>query len=135
MSTGSGVDNGPVVSMRRTLPLDFPDLWRQVTRPELISMWFEPCHAEPDGRYSLRFTEDSGQPYVKYATVLNCREGAYRFRLEDEGYPDSTVVVRAYRDGDRSVLELDHVDPPAELLDGYRTGWADYLDSLERHVT
>ncbi|MFG3442764.1 SRPBCC domain-containing protein [Nonomuraea sp. NPDC047897] len=110
-----------------------------MTVPESVSAWFTPCRLAPDGRYSLRFTEDSGESYVKYATVLGCHRsagaGEYRFLLQDEGYRDSTVEVRAGADGEAgSALLLRHLHPPPELIDGYATGWADYLDALRRHL-
>ncbi|MEV0147127.1 MULTISPECIES: hypothetical protein [unclassified Nonomuraea] len=76
---------------------------------------------------------------MKYATVLQCRRrgsvGEYRLLLQDEGYSDSTVEVRvsaAARTG--ATLELRHLHPPPELVDGYARGWADYLDRLRRHL-
>ncbi|MFI7445618.1 hypothetical protein [Nonomuraea indica] len=127
------------VSIRRRFDCSFADLWVAVTVPDSISAWFTPCRVGPDGRYSLRFTEKSGESYVKYATVLGCGRlgsaGEYRFLLHDEGYRDSTVEVRAGADGEAgSGLELRHLHPPPPLIDGYARGWADYLDALERHL-
>ncbi|MDR8413087.1 hypothetical protein MTP10_30695 [Nonomuraea sp. 3-1Str] len=134
----SGADSA-TVSLRRHFDCDFADLWEAVSSPGSVSAWFTPCRLEPDRRYSLRFTEDSGETHVKYATVLDCRRrgsvGEYRLLLQDEGYSDSTVEVRvgaAARTG--STLELRHLHPPPELADGYARGWADYLDCLRRHL-
>ncbi|MBP2702990.1 SRPBCC domain-containing protein [Microbispora sp. RL4-1S] len=127
------------IFVRRRLDCGFDEIWRAVTSPESISVWFTPCHLGPGGRYSLRFTEDSGESYFKYATVLGCARhathGEYRFLLQDEGYRDSMVEVRVIADGGAgSTLELRHLHPPPELVDGYTRGWADYLDALRRHL-
>ncbi|MFC5818574.1 SRPBCC family protein [Nonomuraea harbinensis] len=126
------------VSIHRHFDCAFPELWLSVTAPESISAWFTPCARGSGGRYRLRFTEDSGESYVKHATVLRYRlredAGDYRFLLEDPGHHDSVVEVSVSGAPGGAVLTLRHLDPPAELADGYARGWADYLDSLERHL-
>lgn len=126
------------VSIHRHFECSFSDLWLSVTVPESVSAWFTPCGLSADGRYWLRFTEDSGESYVKHTTVLDYRRredmGEYRFLLEDEGYQNSTVEVSVSAAPIGASLLLRHLDPPPELADGYARGWVDYLDSLGRHL-
>jgi uncharacterized protein YndB with AHSA1/START domain len=140
MSTGrdSAADYA-TVSINHRFECRFPDVWAAVTSPKTISAWFTTCTLDDDGRYSLQFTGDSGEPYLKHASVLGCRRaetfGEYRFILQDEGYQDSTVEVRVSAEGRTAcTLALRHLHPPPELVDGYTQGWADYLDSLQRHL-
>jgi hypothetical protein len=127
------------VLIHRTFGCSAGTLWRAVTEPEAISTWFETCRPVAGHRYSLRFEDELGRPYVKFATPLHCERradgGSYRFLLEDEGFCDSTIEVRVTGADSRCEFVLRHDGPDAELAEGYRIGWADYVDRLERQVT
>jgi hypothetical protein len=130
----------PAVVVQRVLDGEPSAIWRGLTVESAISAWFEPCRRETDGRYSLQFTGDSGEFYVKYASILDCAHrgdsGEYLFLLHDEGYPDSIVKVRvAALSAGRTAMEVSHFAPPEDLVEGYREGWSDYLDSFARYLS
>ncbi|WP_158226807.1 SRPBCC family protein [Amycolatopsis vastitatis] len=131
-------ESSGVVEVRREFACGTAELWRCVTVPRIVSAWFEPCRRDRGGRYEIRFSED-GNAYSKYATVVEGHRsadgGRFRFRLEDEGYPDSVVEVEVTpRGAGGSALRLRHLDPPPSLAEGYREGWADYLAALARYL-
>jgi uncharacterized protein YndB with AHSA1/START domain len=131
-------ESSGVVEVCRRFACRTAELWRCVTVPGIVSAWFEPCRRERDGRYEIRFSDD-GNVYSKYVTVIDghrtADSGRFRFRLEDEGYPDSVVEVEVVpRGAGGSAVRLRHFDPPPSLAGGYRDGWADYLDALVRYV-
>ncbi|MEU5264610.1 SRPBCC domain-containing protein [Amycolatopsis sp. NPDC021455] len=127
-----------MVEVRREFACGAAELWRCVTVPRIVSAWFEPCHRGRGGRFEICFSGD-GNAYSKYATVVDGHRtaggGRFRFRLEDEGYPDSVVEVEVTSRGAcGSAVRLRHLDPPLSLAEGYREGWAGYLDVLARYL-
>jgi len=126
--------------VERVIAADRPDIWSALIDPVQLSTWFTPCRRRTGRCYEIEFIED-GAAYIKTAVVLSCRpdgpEAEYSFRLEDPGSPDSEVQVqvgdRAVRGGTR--VRIVHHRPPVDLVEGYLTGWADYLANLAGYLS
>ena len=126
------------VVVEQPLGAPFGRAWVALTEPEEISRWLTTCTRLSARRYALRFTGQDGE-YIKTAEVIGLRHrpqaAHYAVLLNDPGYPDSVVSVTLRATGpDASSVVLHHQDPPGELVEGYRTGWRDYLAALARLV-
>jgi len=126
------------VDVERILDAPLGSAWAALTDPALISRWFTACSRLSARRYQLRFSDADGD-HTKTARVISLRRrgdsACYAVLLADPGYPDSTVAVTlSAASADTCRLVLHHADPPEQLLEGYRTGWPDYLDALARLV-
>ena len=122
------------VSVEQRLDAPFAAAWAALTRPELVSRWLTRCTRLSARSYALTFDEN-GNSYVKTARLLRLRHRAgqagYSVLLQDPGYPDSVVTVElSATGGAESTVVLSHLDPPRQLVEGYRTGWRDYLAAL-----
>ncbi|GLY30385.1 SRPBCC domain-containing protein [Kineosporia sp. NBRC 101731] len=130
---------GTPVHLLRDLPAQPSRVWSALTGTDHLSLWFTPTRRTPDGVYELTFHEDDGE-YTKRFVIGACSRGkdralrSFHGRLEDPGYPDSTVSLRLWPHGSGTRLELTHHDPPPSLAEGYSTGWAEYLDALAQHL-
>lgn len=127
------------ITLERRLNVPADQAWAAVSQPALVSRWFTDCTALSARRFALRFTGQDGD-YVKTAELVALRRGIDRDRyaivLHDPGYPDSELEVQVSATGPRSsTVLLVHHEPPPELVEGYRTGWRDYLDALTQLLT
>lgn len=127
------------VIVEQQLDAPFAAAWAALTRPELVSRWLTRCTRLSARSYALTFDDDgnNGSGYVKTVRLLRLRHRAdqagYSVLLQDPGYPDSMVTVELTAVGNAaSALVLSHLDPPRRLVEGYRTGWRDYLATLAR---
>ncbi len=108
--------------------------WAALTDPALLSRWLTTCTRLSARCYALRFTDPDGD-HTKTARLISLRHrpdrAGYSVLLADPGYPDSVVTVALSATGpDSCRLVLCHDDPPEQLVEGYRTGWRDYLGEL-----
>jgi hypothetical protein len=122
------------IVVERPLAVSLPEAWRWVTRPALISRWLTACTSRRGGAgYRLTFAEDTG-PHVKTALWRGGYRSpdarGYTVLLRDPGYRDSVVHLEVAASGPTSVVRLTHRCAAPELDEGYRSGWAGYLDRL-----
>lgn len=106
-------------------------VWRAVTDPEALSRWFTACARTSPGIYAFTFTDEAASR-TKTAIVTGCvPDTSFTIDWRDPGYRTSTVTVTVRADAAAGTeLTLQHDMVPSSLLDGYRTGWVDYLDDL-----
>lgn len=124
----------------RAIPAGIDAVWHALTTPELVGLWLTACRPVSRSHYAFTFTEDGG-PHTKHLHILQCNprppRPILRGRLEDPGYDDSVVEVSLSATPEPfpgTQLRLVHETPPAELVEGYLTGWRDYLDRLAEHL-
>ncbi|MFF7285997.1 SRPBCC family protein [Streptomyces griseorubiginosus] len=125
------------VLLRRTYDAEIADVWDAVTSPERIARWFMPVTGElkVGGRYQLEGNAGG--------EILECVEPE-RLRVSWLFGPDpgfSEVEVRLTpEDGERTVLELEHVSVvPEEFWDQFGpgavgVGWDLGLYGLRLHL-
>jgi uncharacterized protein YndB with AHSA1/START domain len=123
------------LTVRRTLPVDAPELWRAVTEAERVPQWFLPVTGdlEVGGRYRL---EGNAR-----GEVLECvPHERFAVTWVFEGHPSRVdVSLRPVADG--TLLQLDHAIPVdddrlAELGPGtVGIGWELALVALADHLT
>lgn len=126
------------VVVEQRLGAPYAAAWAALTEPGLVSRWLTACTRLSARNYALRFAEPDGD-HTKTARVIGLRHrtavARYSVLLADPGYPDSVITVTLRATGPHtSTVVLHHQDPPEQLVEGYRTGWRDYLQELARLV-
>lgn len=129
--------DAPTIVVEREITAPPAATWRALTRPAEISRWLTRCERTAPGTYALTFEEEDGCR-VKTAVLRSGHRTAsargFAVTLHDPGYSNSVVSFDLVVSGHGSAVRLAHTDAPPGLCDGYRTGWADFLDQLVRHV-
>jgi len=101
------------------------DLWSSLTDPERLARWLGPVYGE----------DEAGSPQNAVGDVLECDAPrllvvGWRFPGEDE----TRVTVTLRRDGDGSVLVLEHLGLSESAARGYGAGWHASLGQLDDHA-
>jgi uncharacterized protein YndB with AHSA1/START domain len=111
-------------------------LWRALTTPELVALWWAPGDIKPEvGR---AFEMDMGSWGVQRCEVIEAdpeHRFAYRYAI---GVLDSTITWTIDPDGTGTWLHLDHTgfdlnNPMHKMAyEGMSNGWAGVLQAIDR---
>jgi len=131
-------EDGATVRFERRYATSVEDLWDTLTDRDRVGRWLGPLYGDlrAGGRYELRMGEDeAGSPQNAVGAVLECDAPrllvvGWRFPGEDE----TRVTVTLRRDGDGSVLVLEHLGLSESAARGYGAGWHASLGQLDDHA-
>jgi uncharacterized protein YndB with AHSA1/START domain len=110
------------------------EVWSALTEPDRLQRWLADV-AEIDlrvgGRFVLRWNEGD-DTHVDDGKVRALETGSLlELDWTYPGEPDSVARFELRRDGDGTILVLDHRGLPPAAIAGYGAGWHSHLDSLE----
>lgn len=128
----SGMTRAVVLSRHYETTTD--DLWDAWTDVNRLRRWLGSISGEP--REGGEIVLDMGDDRPATCTILRCDPP--RRLVADWHFPgdgDSTVELRLTPEGDRTLLELEHVGlDEVELARDYGEGWEDFLHRLGQYL-
>jgi uncharacterized protein YndB with AHSA1/START domain len=122
-------DTGSVRFVRR-YDLTPSELWQYLTTPEHLSVWITPgssFEARVGGRVSFPWQRGPAMEGV----VTICDAPHVLEYTWGEGSAESRVRMTLSRDGDGTLLVIDHSGLPLAETSGFAAGWHTHLDWLQ----